>query len=239
MSNLPSELIDAVIDHLHSDKMALAACALVCKEWLPASRYHLYSTISVNEGNIQKFFDTLDTPLCIWRPLVRHLNMTGIRRYAVSWLDGAHLQKLSTLVAVKKLSLRNFNSYEAHLVRILYAFGGINELHISRGLFSSFLHLMQMIIAFPLKRLTLEENTYFRYPPIVAPTPSVEWIRNLHVIHLRSLFHREIKDVGTLLRDLGPSLTHLYLARPHFLRYPCPDGVCVVTYIDMLRINPR
>jgi hypothetical protein len=193
MSSLPSELTDAVIDHLHADKIALAVCALVCKEWLPTSRYHLFSTINVNEGNIQQFFDILDTPLCIWQPLVRHLNMAGIRRYTVSWLDKAHIQKLSTLVAVKKLSVRNFNSYEAHLVRILFAFGGINELHIAQGVFPSFSHLMQMIILFPLKRLTLEENTYFIYPLTVAPTPSVEWIGNLHVIHLRSLLHREIK----------------------------------------------
>ena len=35
---LPAELSDAIIDHLHNDK---AACALVCKGWVPASRHHL------------------------------------------------------------------------------------------------------------------------------------------------------------------------------------------------------
>lgn len=43
----PPELIDIIIDHLHADNKSLAACTLVCRSWLPSSRYHLFSTITV------------------------------------------------------------------------------------------------------------------------------------------------------------------------------------------------
>ncbi|GJE96751.1 hypothetical protein PsYK624_129570 [Phanerochaete sordida] len=42
----PPELFDSVIDHLHDDKAALRQCTLICREWLPASTFHLFSTLS-------------------------------------------------------------------------------------------------------------------------------------------------------------------------------------------------
>ncbi|XP_006457220.1 hypothetical protein AGABI2DRAFT_123088 [Agaricus bisporus var. bisporus H97] len=45
---LPQELVDTVIDHLHADRAALAACALVCQSWLHTSRQHLFATISLS-----------------------------------------------------------------------------------------------------------------------------------------------------------------------------------------------
>ncbi|KIP01799.1 hypothetical protein PHLGIDRAFT_80071, partial [Phlebiopsis gigantea 11061_1 CR5-6] len=43
---LPLEIQDMIIDHLHNDKRSLQSCALVCKHWLPASRYHLFHSIT-------------------------------------------------------------------------------------------------------------------------------------------------------------------------------------------------
>ena len=41
-SQLPQEMIDMIIDFLYSEEDALAACSLVCRSWLPATRYHLF-----------------------------------------------------------------------------------------------------------------------------------------------------------------------------------------------------
>jgi hypothetical protein len=169
----------------------------------------------------------LDTPLCIWRLYVRHLDVAGIRRFTIFWLDDAYLSQLSTLKAVEKLSLRNFNAHAADLSRLLSVFGGVNEFHLTHGFFKSFWELMRLMMLFPLKRLTLEENRYYLPNSLdMIPTPPVEWTRNVRTVHLRSLLHREIADLGGFLRALGPSLTHLYLARPQFLRYPCSDCAC-------------
>ncbi|KAJ7642135.1 hypothetical protein FB45DRAFT_1126439 [Roridomyces roridus] len=47
--SLPRELCDLIIDHLHADRAALAACSLVCRAWVPASRFHLFDHISLSE----------------------------------------------------------------------------------------------------------------------------------------------------------------------------------------------
>ncbi|KAJ7025985.1 hypothetical protein C8F04DRAFT_959976, partial [Mycena alexandri] len=44
---LALELIDYTIDFLYSDKAALSACSLVCKDWLLSARYHLFSDITL------------------------------------------------------------------------------------------------------------------------------------------------------------------------------------------------
>lgn len=42
---LPPELTDTIIGFLHNDKPAVAACGLVCRAWVPASRYQLFRAI--------------------------------------------------------------------------------------------------------------------------------------------------------------------------------------------------
>ncbi|KAG6864991.1 hypothetical protein C0991_005813 [Blastosporella zonata] len=41
-SRLPQELYERIIDHLHNHVLSLLACSLVCRAWVPASRYHLF-----------------------------------------------------------------------------------------------------------------------------------------------------------------------------------------------------
>ena len=43
---LPAELTDRIIDFCHNDKRTLKNCALVHSSWLPASRLHLFCTIT-------------------------------------------------------------------------------------------------------------------------------------------------------------------------------------------------
>jgi hypothetical protein len=49
------EIIDIIIDFLHDDKHTLRTCALVSKSWLPASRYHLSHSITVDLHNASTF----------------------------------------------------------------------------------------------------------------------------------------------------------------------------------------
>ncbi|KAF8893617.1 hypothetical protein BD779DRAFT_1669880 [Infundibulicybe gibba] len=46
-TKLPQELTDHIIDHLHSDFSSLKSCSLVCRKWLPTSRYHIFHKISL------------------------------------------------------------------------------------------------------------------------------------------------------------------------------------------------
>jgi hypothetical protein len=49
--HLPQELVDHIIDHLHDDPSALKKCAHVCRAWLPTSRFHFFSKISLKAAS--------------------------------------------------------------------------------------------------------------------------------------------------------------------------------------------
>ena len=42
---IPLELSDMVFDFLHDDVATLCSAGLVCKSWVPASRFHLFSEV--------------------------------------------------------------------------------------------------------------------------------------------------------------------------------------------------
>jgi hypothetical protein len=54
---LPQELIDNIIDQLHDNRPTLKSCALVCKSWLPCSRFHIFCHVSLQppQNNIFGF----------------------------------------------------------------------------------------------------------------------------------------------------------------------------------------
>ncbi|KAH9475884.1 hypothetical protein JR316_0011445 [Psilocybe cubensis] len=60
----PPELVDSIIDHNHSDPPTLMACALVSNNWVPSSRYHLFSTVAISHTNAREFIELLSSPLC-------------------------------------------------------------------------------------------------------------------------------------------------------------------------------
>jgi hypothetical protein len=43
--SIPQELFERFIDFLHGDKNSLSRCSIVCRAWLPASRYHLFDPL--------------------------------------------------------------------------------------------------------------------------------------------------------------------------------------------------
>ncbi|KAJ7678157.1 hypothetical protein DFH06DRAFT_1465919 [Mycena polygramma] len=77
---MPQEIIDMVIDHLvesrgwlsAADKRALAACALVCRSWVPRSRHHLFRRI-VLDNRVTNFTPLLRSENCTFAPNVRHI----------------------------------------------------------------------------------------------------------------------------------------------------------------------
>ncbi|PFH49157.1 hypothetical protein AMATHDRAFT_63651 [Amanita thiersii Skay4041] len=45
MSDVPQELVDLVLDHLHNDRPALLSASLVCRSWYASTRHHLYRRV--------------------------------------------------------------------------------------------------------------------------------------------------------------------------------------------------
>jgi hypothetical protein len=52
MLDFPPELTDRFIDQLSDDKAALKTCVLVCRQWFPRSRAHLFSEVTLQVGQV-------------------------------------------------------------------------------------------------------------------------------------------------------------------------------------------
>ncbi|KAJ7160577.1 hypothetical protein C8R43DRAFT_1233788 [Mycena crocata] len=86
MEDLSLELVDRIIDDLSSDLAAVKTCGLVCRRWLPRSRFHLFSEIKLQVGEpsshmnqppntMQSFWELLETSFFDILPCVRHLTL--------------------------------------------------------------------------------------------------------------------------------------------------------------------
>ncbi|KAJ3552870.1 hypothetical protein NM688_g3927 [Phlebia brevispora] len=60
MPLLPHELSDRIIDFLHDDRSTLSKVSLVCRSFLPATRYHRFSNLVLVGSRIERFNQLLD-----------------------------------------------------------------------------------------------------------------------------------------------------------------------------------
>ncbi|KAF5370285.1 hypothetical protein D9758_006914 [Tetrapyrgos nigripes] len=61
-SELPIELINLIIDQLHDSRPDLKTCALVHRDWLPQSRYHLFHDIELYQNGVAPFLELCSSP---------------------------------------------------------------------------------------------------------------------------------------------------------------------------------
>ncbi|KAJ7881924.1 hypothetical protein B0H13DRAFT_2539915, partial [Mycena leptocephala] len=75
-ATLPRELCDLIVDYLHAERVALGSCALVCRAWVPASRFHLFEHISLTDQKghaAARLNELLASPHSTFAPAVRSL----------------------------------------------------------------------------------------------------------------------------------------------------------------------
>src|ERR1700722_12200653 len=87
---LPNEIQDHILDFLHDSKPALKACALVCRAWVPTSRYHLFSKIQVPGRGANAFEELFASPNCT----IRHVKACTSSSAAI-WKIGHVLRHLT------------------------------------------------------------------------------------------------------------------------------------------------
>jgi hypothetical protein len=46
---LPAEITDRIIDFLHDDRKTLCNCSVVCRDWLPSTRTHIFNKIYLSD----------------------------------------------------------------------------------------------------------------------------------------------------------------------------------------------
>lgn len=91
LPNLPAELQDAIIDHLHDDKPSLANCSLVCSNWLHSSRLHLFEKLAVKgevEGHgFRDFLSFIATDAAATVEYVKEVKYSVRARRGISYRD--------------------------------------------------------------------------------------------------------------------------------------------------------
>ncbi|KAJ7114607.1 hypothetical protein C8R43DRAFT_127536 [Mycena crocata] len=80
MSTLPGELVDSILDLVHvSSPTSLTACALVCREWLPRSRYHHFASIILRRDRstdrVNSFLKLIASPLVTFISSIREVHL--------------------------------------------------------------------------------------------------------------------------------------------------------------------
>ena len=90
---LPQELVERVIDCLSDDRPALETCSLVATTWLPRSRHHLFSKVSLNSENAAQWCSAIRPGLEGASFLVRTLALRQTRRNR--WLGSQFLDTIS------------------------------------------------------------------------------------------------------------------------------------------------
>lgn len=152
-----------IIDHLHNDKSSLAACGLTHRTWLPSTRYHLFSSVTLSVNNVRSFDELLNNPSNNIAPQVRHLAVApkpvdgapvNEKRRAQSAAVLQILPRVTTyLHKVKSLALHDldWNSCSTETSQhILSNLGGVEVLELSSFGVRGMHEVADIICAFPL-----------------------------------------------------------------------------------------
>ena len=211
---IPSEIADELIGLCALDKPALKTFSLVCKSWLPASRYHLYATATIYPWNYLTFLELFQSPFCT----IKHF----ICRLEIEDLSNIPIQIFSIpmgLDAVRSLRLGNVNWSalgSGAKERIRSCFQSVRELALSRVEFVKFDDFLEIIGSFP----ALEHVSLFEINYEGRRRPTARKVQNfvphhamppLHTVVLESLLPAEVLWVSRFLQMLGASLRHLTL----------------------------
>ncbi|KIP02590.1 hypothetical protein PHLGIDRAFT_122343 [Phlebiopsis gigantea 11061_1 CR5-6] len=180
-ASLPAELEDIILDHLHDDRKALAACSLVRRSWLPASRYHYWRKLRLECSSNE--LDRLDRLFTLFPDVVGHVRDVIFSRtknelfktYDLT-LIYALLVALTKLPALTSVSLKGLRFYSGHTP---FSLSRGPTLHTFRRLcitsctFADFTDITYLRAIFPmLTALHLDEVWWGSYASASPPSTS-------------------------------------------------------------------
>jgi hypothetical protein len=166
---LPQEVCENLIDHLHDDKAALGVCGLVCRAWVPASRYHLFGEADIYLDDdcvdLTRFLELLRTSITgrSIAPYVRKVDVVyegyNAKTDLLNSLYEALLILRDTTLGYESIALRRVPLNFEDLRKVL-PLRRITEVEIEGDVlreFNLFGHLMALFASMPsLQRLLME-----------------------------------------------------------------------------------
>jgi hypothetical protein len=236
---IPQELVDYIIDHLHNDKPSLAACSLVCRDWIPPSRYHFLPKLSLNFVDIHHCLYILESPLCTIVPRIRHLSLHGFHgarfRVALSRLA-------SRLLHVRRLSLVSVQWCSPCQGEFTCAFPELSELILVDCHFKTMKNFVDCIGTWHEVESVTVSNTLWLFETTVLPfrpsrlpcapvalrtlhlktnpkSPILQWLlhhprsyRDLSSFSAEDVSDGEILPLTSFIQSVGPTLQSLRIS---------------------------
>ncbi|KAJ6527083.1 hypothetical protein B0H19DRAFT_543061 [Mycena capillaripes] len=96
MREFAQELVDQVIDCwllAENDLKWTRTCGLVCRDWLPRSRYHLFAEVSLSAKSLPTFVDLVDASSLPLLSFIRQLELRADPQNSGEPLDSSHLAR--------------------------------------------------------------------------------------------------------------------------------------------------
>jgi len=218
VTTIPQELVDTIVDYLHADLHVLATCGIVCRAWLPSSRYHLFQCVFLNPQNTSKFSELLSSPCSTIATSVQFLEISNevIGRQNQSlyqWLEHSMIH-LADLTAVKSLRIRNMVWSEVKPETksiLLCSFRILRELELWGVDFKTLTQLLDIACAFPsLERISVDDLGWVD-PSFEPPrSPERRLPSTLHTLHLGYCYKRDILH-WILVHHPVPIIHHIHL----------------------------
>lgn len=235
--SLPPELTDTIIDHLHDDKPSLSACGMTSRAWIPASRFHLFSGITVTPKTAAPLLTLLESrssPSSI-APIVRsvelqnfvtsqsseypYITLRGIQAATVlmCYLDSVKSLRVSCL----ELKDAPLSFFEA-IFKMVSNLTGVEELHLQWTIFGCFDDFLDIVYSFPkLQWLSMDMVTWTRKANSITTNAKLSDGTSFHLLELGH-FSYSWPDVVDWILSRHPIPT-IGILRCHFMALQGPS----------------
>lgn len=250
--HLPPEIYDRILDFLHDDPKALAACSLTCRTWLPTTRYHRFRTTTIAWPYCSSFHQLLIASSGLGR-FITTLEICNAHPSSTGWQgDRETFAFFEHLPVVKDLKLSRLVVREPLHISLSKCFCAIKRLTLCRCIYTADLQGLLGSLSL-LEELCLDHVRYAdsansnTVPPgslrtlrifeLVGDSKSlIEWSLSAQDSRLDTLEFRirEPEDAAQLdliLQLVGPSIKHLTVSISAWWDLDSECG-CRVTYLS-------
>ncbi|KAJ7066408.1 hypothetical protein C8F01DRAFT_1248429 [Mycena amicta] len=183
----PPEVLNLILEHCALEKPTLFSCSLVCKAWLPSTRYHLFRKVVLHLGNAGEatFIALLQHPLCTFTTSVRKVWILPAQSADLSETANHNLALLHKLTSVRTLCIHDQKIVPQNTLQVIStAFSDITALTMMLR-FRAFSDAVRFMGSFPkLEDLHFEA---VRTPIGDPPPDDVLMPPNLHTLYLYSI----------------------------------------------------
>lgn len=236
-SRLPPELVDFVLDFLHSEYDVLRTCSLVSKGWLPSCRYHLFYLVVLKSLTLPSFLDLAQSSHCTISPYVHTVAMVG----SGWWSIDSFISRIAMLGRTAKTLQLIHIPFSRAGSKALSQFRFLTSIELNHTVLQSFedfalitcasTHLRTIVLnnvkwgssAFSSQHRMSSAITSLDLGKCTSALAVLKWLGAaetaplVHTLSLRHLGREDVRAAGDFIREFGSALTHLTIGFDHRL----------------------